>query len=165
MMLTVVMASRSRFPPGHCNQNTGLCLCNSPYSGSYCQNKLCVHGCYNGACDTTTGTCTCTTGFYGEQCILRQYTVTISCSACKSSVAAAHCFDCGLPFSRLQARAPATGTARATRTPVSALAPLLGPVPPAPLARVRMTARATAPVTGRQGRARATACMSGRTAR
>ncbi|KJE91686.1 hypothetical protein CAOG_02787 [Capsaspora owczarzaki ATCC 30864] len=65
---------------GTCNTATGVCACNSPFSGSMCQTSSstipCPSNCNgHGSCDTSSGTCTCTSPYVGADCSVSEFAV------------------------------------------------------------------------------------------
>jgi hypothetical protein len=60
---------------GHCNQQTGKCVCNAPWRiddiNGTCSRADCASSCNNGGCDPTTGQCVCNPGWTGSECTVR----------------------------------------------------------------------------------------------
>ncbi|KAL0211636.1 hypothetical protein RCL1_005262 [Eukaryota sp. TZLM3-RCL] len=54
-------------PNSFCNESTGVCVCNSGWSGPLCDTLLCLNDCNgNGFCNN--GTCECFTNYYESDC-------------------------------------------------------------------------------------------------
>ena len=54
-----------------CDTITGICTCDSNYSGNDCSKEVltCLNDCSNhGNCDTETGICSCYFNYFGADC-------------------------------------------------------------------------------------------------
>lgn len=59
-------------PHGAWNAVTGLCECESGWTGELCEHRICPDDCNSasgaGSCDVATGTCICNAGYGGDRC-------------------------------------------------------------------------------------------------